>query len=90
MRALGLRPGDEVITTAHTWISTAETITQAGGKVVFCDTDKDTFTIDVDRIPRIDASDLVNGGALAVEPVVEVGLGPDALAELRAVVCEDR
>jgi molecular chaperone DnaK (HSP70) len=47
-------------------------------------------TIDVDRIPRIDASDLVNGGALAVEPVVEVGLGPDALAELRAVVCEDR
>ena len=25
-----------------------------------------------------------------VEPVVEVGLGPDALAELRAVVCEDR
>lgn len=47
-------------------------------------------TIDVDRIPRIDASDLVNGGALAVEPVVEVGLGPDALAELRAAVCEDR
>lgn len=47
-------------------------------------------TVDVDRIPRIDASDLVNGGALAIEPVVEVGLGPDALAELRAVVCEDR
>ncbi|MBL8621858.1 MAG: hypothetical protein JNK64_11160 [Myxococcales bacterium] len=47
-------------------------------------------TIDVDRIPRIDASDLVNGGALAVEPVVEVGLGPDELAELRAAVCEDR
>lgn len=47
-------------------------------------------TVDVDRIPRIDASDLVNGGALAIEPVVEVGLGPDALAELRAAVCEDR
>jgi dTDP-4-amino-4,6-dideoxygalactose transaminase len=45
MRALGLKAGDEVITTAHSWISTSETITQAGGRVVFCDTD-DTFTID--------------------------------------------
>lgn len=45
MHALGLKPGDEVITTAHSWISTSETITQAGGRVVFCDTDEDTFTI---------------------------------------------
>lgn len=45
MRGLGLKPGDEVITTAHSWISTSETITQAGGRVVFCDTDEDTFTI---------------------------------------------
>jgi dTDP-4-amino-4,6-dideoxygalactose transaminase len=46
LRALGLRPGDEVITSAHSWISTTETITQAGGRVVFCDTDEETFTID--------------------------------------------
>lgn len=46
MRGLGLKPGDEVITTAHSWISTSETITQAGGRVVFCDTDVETFTID--------------------------------------------
>jgi dTDP-4-amino-4,6-dideoxygalactose transaminase len=46
MRGLGLQSGDEVITTAHSWISTTETITQAGGRVVFCDTDLDTFTID--------------------------------------------
>jgi dTDP-4-amino-4,6-dideoxygalactose transaminase len=46
MVALGVRNGDEVIAPAHSWISTTETITQAGGKVVFCDTDKDTFTID--------------------------------------------
>jgi dTDP-4-amino-4,6-dideoxygalactose transaminase len=45
MRALGVKPGDEIITTAHSWISTSETITQAGGRVVFCDTDKETFTI---------------------------------------------
>lgn len=46
MKGLGIRPGDEVITTAHSWISTSETITQAGGRVVFCDTDRETFTID--------------------------------------------
>ncbi|MGH7953016.1 MAG: DegT/DnrJ/EryC1/StrS family aminotransferase [Limisphaerales bacterium] len=46
MRALGIRPGDEVITTAHSWIATSETITQAGGRVVFCDTDDATFNID--------------------------------------------
>ena len=47
MRALGVRPGDEVVTTAHSWIATSETITQAGAQVVFCDTDTRTFTIDV-------------------------------------------
>ena len=46
MRALGVSAGDEVITTAHSWISTSETITQAGGRVVFVDTDPETFTID--------------------------------------------
>ncbi|MDB6128694.1 MAG: DegT/DnrJ/EryC1/StrS family aminotransferase protein [Verrucomicrobia bacterium] len=50
MRGLGLKPGDEVITTAHSWISTTETITQAGGRVVFCDTDNETFTIDPAQI----------------------------------------
>lgn len=46
MRGLGVKAGDEVITSAHSWIATSETITQAGGRVVFCDTDSETFTID--------------------------------------------
>lgn len=50
MQALGVRSGDEVIAPAHSWISTSETITQAGGTVVFCDTDPDTFTIDAAQI----------------------------------------
>ncbi len=50
MRGLGLKPGDEVITTAHSWIATTETITQAGGRVVFCDTDHATFNLDATRI----------------------------------------
>lgn len=52
LRGLGVKTGDEVITSAHSWISTSETITQAGGAVVFCDTDEATFTIDPADIER--------------------------------------
>jgi dTDP-4-amino-4,6-dideoxygalactose transaminase len=52
LRGLGLKCGDEVITSAHSWISTSESITQAGGRVVFCDTDEETFTIDPVDIER--------------------------------------
>ena len=50
MHGLGVKPGDEVIAPAHSWISTTETITQVGGNVVFCDTDRHTYTIDPDQI----------------------------------------
>src|SRR3979490_3435773 len=46
MAALKVQPGDEVITTAHSWISTSAMITHAGATVVFADTDDSTFTID--------------------------------------------
>ena len=52
LRGLGLKRGDEVITSAHSWISTSESITQAGGRVVFCDTNEETFTIDPADIER--------------------------------------
>jgi dTDP-4-amino-4,6-dideoxygalactose transaminase len=49
MKMLGIGAGDEVITTAHSWISTSETISQAGARPVFVDVD-DYFTIDVELI----------------------------------------
>jgi len=52
LRGLRVKPGDEVLTSAHSWISTSETVTQAGGRVVFCDTDEETFVIDPDDIQR--------------------------------------
>src|ERR1700682_3847964 len=39
MAALGVQEGDEVITTAHSWISTSAMITHASGTLLFCDTD---------------------------------------------------
>jgi dTDP-4-amino-4,6-dideoxygalactose transaminase len=45
MAAMKVQAGDEVITTAHSWISTSAMITHAGATPVFCDTDGTTFTI---------------------------------------------
>jgi dTDP-4-amino-4,6-dideoxygalactose transaminase len=50
MHALGLKPGDEVIVPAMSWISTSETVSQGGGQVVFCDIDPLTYTIDPDKL----------------------------------------
>src|SRR4030081_3094811 len=47
LAALKVRPGDEVITTAHSWISTSAMITHAGANVLFAVTDDNTFTIDL-------------------------------------------
>lgn len=48
--ALGIKPGDEVITTANTFFATAEAIWIAGGKAVFVDSDPDTNNIDTSKI----------------------------------------
>ena len=50
IKALGIKPGDEVITTAFSWIATSAAITMAGGKVIFCDIEKNSFNINPEEI----------------------------------------
>ncbi len=46
LRACGVKPGDEVITVAHTFIATAEAISSVGAKPVFVEIDPRTYTMD--------------------------------------------
>lgn len=52
LQAMGVRPGDEVIVPANTWISTAEAVTNIGGVPVFADIDERTYTLVPDEIAR--------------------------------------
>jgi dTDP-4-amino-4,6-dideoxygalactose transaminase len=52
MMALGLKPGDEVITASFTYVATAEVIGLLGLTPVLVDVDKDTFCIDVKAIEK--------------------------------------
>lgn len=48
--AIGIKPGDEVITAPFTFVATANPILMLGGKVVFADVKEDTFNIDPEKV----------------------------------------
>ncbi len=63
-KALGLKPGDEVITTAMSFIATAEILSPLGIKVVFADIDPETYTLDPEKVRP-----LINKNTKALLPV---------------------
>ncbi|HVW89492.1 MAG TPA: DegT/DnrJ/EryC1/StrS family aminotransferase [Gaiellaceae bacterium] len=77
--ALGVGPGDEVITTPVTWPATANVIVHAGATPVFADIRPDTLNIDPERV-----AELVNERTKAIVPVDLYGQ-PSDLDELAAL-----
>ena len=72
LMALGIRAGDEIITTPFTFIATAETIACLGAKPVFVDIEEETFNIDASRIENA-----ITEKTKAIMPVSLYGQMPD-------------
>lgn len=53
LRALGIGPGDEVITAANTFIATALAVSNAGARPVLVDVDPETSNIDPDAVREV-------------------------------------
>lgn len=64
LAACGVGPGDEVITSPHTFIATAEAITHAGARPVFVDIDPETYTLDPQRV-----EDAISQRTKAIVPI---------------------
>ncbi|MEO8205297.1 MAG: DegT/DnrJ/EryC1/StrS family aminotransferase [Chthoniobacterales bacterium] len=52
-KMLGIGPGDEVITTANSWIASSETISLTGARVVFVDLEDDYYNLDPSKIEAL-------------------------------------
>ena len=51
--ALGVKPGDKVITTPITFAASANCVRYCGGEVVFADIDPETYLLDVQQVRKI-------------------------------------
>lgn len=80
--AAGIRPGDEVITAANTFIATCEAISYCGAEPVLVDVDPNTYNID----PRLIRS-AITSKTKAIIPVHLYGR-PAPMAEINAIAQE--
>jgi dTDP-4-amino-4,6-dideoxygalactose transaminase len=81
LRALGVGPGDAVVTSPFTFVATAEAIAHAGARPLFADVEPDTWLLDLEavdralsRLPRSAAGPRLLPGGERVRAVMPVHL----------------
>ncbi len=79
VRALGVGPGDEVVTVPNTWISTAFAISHAGATPVLADIDPETYQMDPAALEKA-----ITSRTKAVIPVHLFG-HPAPMAEIEEI-----
>ncbi|HKQ29710.1 MAG TPA: DegT/DnrJ/EryC1/StrS family aminotransferase [Burkholderiales bacterium] len=84
LRALGVGPGDEIITSPFTFFASAEVITLVGAKPVFADIEADSYDIDPASVRK-----LVTAKTKAIIPVHLYGY-PAKMDELLAIAREHK
>src|SRR3954453_12837896 len=77
LHALGVGPGDEVVTVSHSFIATANAVKYGGDTPVFVDIDPATYNMDPARIEVA-----ISRRTKAIMPVHQVGLACDMEAVL--------
>lgn len=79
LMALGVKPGDEVITPAYSFFASASVIQHLGAKPVFCDVDEKTFNIDPEAVESV-----ITSKTVGIIPVHLYGL-PANMTRLREI-----
>jgi len=72
LMALGLKPGDEVITSDFTFIATVEVVALLGLKLIFVDVDPETFNLNTEQVEKA-----ITPNTKAIVPVHLFGQGAD-------------
>ncbi len=79
LKMLGIGPGDEVITTANSWIATSETISLTGATPVFVDLEDDYYCLDPSLV-----EEKITARTKAILPVHLLGQ-PAAMDEILSI-----
>src|ERR1700730_659786 len=82
LRAVGVSPGDDVITVSHSFIATANSSRYLGARPVFVDVSPDTFNIDPARV-----EEAITARTTAILCVHQMGM-PCDLASLEAIAID--